>query len=221
MGWYWKISWRPSVCLWSAFPGLFGSSYSEIVCCRTVSSGGSDLSCGQHDRPSKSVIESRCRWWEEKFELKLWCQGCVFAMWCWESSSGRSCESGLASLYAIDKLSTFHSHKGGGNNNSSVYLDFGCLRDVSPIPHIPVESVKGCAHFCESVHLIIHDNKLIEGTAKVGELFYSLQSLSLDGHVGFPALAGASLLSFLCWWLGQNCHRPLRTCQHCFAYWLW
>ena len=30
----------------------------------------------------------------------------------------------------------------------------------------------------------------------------------------FKALAGASLLSFLCWWLGQNCHRPLRTCQH-------
>ena len=29
-----------------------------------------------------------------------------------ENLSDRSCESGLASLYAVGKLSTFHSHKG-------------------------------------------------------------------------------------------------------------
>ena len=39
---------------------------------------------------------------------------CVFVMWCPESSSDRSYESGLASLYATDKLSMFHSHNGGG-----------------------------------------------------------------------------------------------------------
>ena len=50
--------------------------------------------------------------WEEKPELKLWYEGCVFAMWCWESFSDRLCQSGLASLYAVDKLSTFHCHKG-------------------------------------------------------------------------------------------------------------
>ena len=62
--------------------------------------------------------------------------------------------------------------KEGGKNNSSLYLDFGCLQDASLIPHILVELAKGCTCFCESgVHLIIHDNRLKEGAAEVGELF--------------------------------------------------
>ena len=38
-----------------------------------------------------------------KPKLKHWCPGCVFAIWCREFSSDRSCESGLASLHAVDK----------------------------------------------------------------------------------------------------------------------
>ena len=73
-----------------------------------------DLSCGQYDRPNEAVITSRwCRSWEDRPELKLRCRGCGFAMWWLESSPDKSCESGLAFLYALDKLSTFHSHKGG------------------------------------------------------------------------------------------------------------
>ena len=56
---------------------------------------------------------------------------------------------------------------------------------ASVIPYIPVELAKGCTCFCESsVHLIIHDNRLRAGAVEVGELFYHLQSLSLDGDVG-------------------------------------
>ena len=75
--------------------------------------------------------------------------------------------------------------KEGGKNDSLVYRGFGCLRDASPIPHIPVKSAKSCTRFCESrVHLFIHDDRLREGAAEVGELFYHLQSLSFDGDVG-------------------------------------
>ena len=82
----------------------------------------------------------------------------------------------------------FTAIKKGGKNDSSVYLNFGCLRDASPITHIPVESAKACIHFCESgVHLIIYDDRFREGAAEVGELFYYLQLLSLDGDIdGFP-----------------------------------
>ena len=66
----------------------------------------------------------------------------------------------------------FTSIKVGGKNDTSVYLDYGCLRDASPIPHIPVESAKGGTNFCESgVHLVIHDDRLRKGAAEVGELF--------------------------------------------------
>ena len=113
-GQYWKISWRLSMCLWSTFSGLLGSASPKTVRHRAVSSGGSDLSCGQHDQPNKAVIASRwCRCWEEKVELKLWRLGCIFAMWCQESSTDRLCESGSVSLYAVDKLSMFPNHKGG------------------------------------------------------------------------------------------------------------
>ena len=104
-----------TVCLCRAFSGLLvESACFKTIRCRAVSSGGGDISCGQHDQSNKAVIASRwCRCWKEKPELKLQCQGCVFSIWCQESSSDRSCESGLASLYAIDKLSSFHSCKGG------------------------------------------------------------------------------------------------------------
>ena len=174
-------------CLWSAFFGLLKNTCPETVHRRAVSLGGGELLCRQHDQSNEAVISSRwCRCWEEKPELKLCCLGCVFAMWCWESSSDRSHESSLASLYAVDKQSMFHSHKGGwGKNDSLVYLDFGCLWNASLIPHIPVGSAKGCTRFCESsFHLTIHDNRLREGAAELGELFYYLQLLSLDGDVG-------------------------------------
>ena len=55
---------------------------------------------------------------------------------------------------------------------------------LPPIPHIPVESAKGCTCFCVSgVDLVIHEDRLGEGAAEVGKLFYHLQSLSLDGDV--------------------------------------
>ena len=170
-----KIWQRPSVCLWSAFSSLFGSACPETICCRAVSSEGGDLSCGQHDRPNKAVIASRwCRCWEEKSKLKLWCQRCVFAMWCHEPSLDRLCESGLASLALISRP-CFTAIKEGGRNNSSVYLDFGCLQDATLIPHILVELAKGCTCFCESgAHLVIHDDILREGATEVGELFYHL-----------------------------------------------
>ena len=66
----------------------------------------------------------------------------------------------------------FTTIKEGGKNDSTVYLDFGCLRGVSPIPHISVESAKGCSRFCKSgVHLVIHDDRLREGAVEIGELF--------------------------------------------------
>ena len=75
--------------------------------------------------------------------------------------------------------------KEGGKNDSSVYLDFGCLRDASLIPYIPVELAKGWTRFCESgVHLVLHDDRLRAGAAEVGELFRHFLSLSLDGDVG-------------------------------------
>ena len=101
------------------------------------------------------------RCWKEKLEFKLQCQGCVFAMWYRESSSDRSCESGFASLYTVDKLSTFHSHKGVWKSNNLVYLDFDYLWDAYQILHIPFESAKGCTLFWESgVHLVMHDDRL-------------------------------------------------------------
>ena len=89
----------------------------------------------------------------------------------------------------------FIAIKEGVENDSSVYLDFGCLWDASLIPHIPVELAKGCTCFCESgVYLEIHDDRLREGAAEIGELFYHLQ-LSLDSVVGLD------ILFFRCWLL--------------------
>ena len=80
----------------------------------------------------------------------------------------------------------FIAIKEGGNNNCLVYFDFGCLRNVFPIPHIPVESAKGCSYFHKSgIYLVIHDDRLREGIAGVGQLFYQLQSSLLDGDVEF------------------------------------
>ena len=77
----------------------------------------------------------------------------------------------------------FTATKEGGKNDYSVYLDFGCFRNAFPIPHVPVETAKGCTRFCESgVHFVIHDDRLREGA--MSELFYLLLSLSLDGDVG-------------------------------------
>ena len=52
-------------------------------------------------------------------------------------------------------------------------------------------------------HLILrcHDNRLKKGAAEVGELFYNVKSLSLDGDVEldvsfFQVLADVSLVSF-------------------------
>ena len=76
--------------------------------------------------------------------------------------------------------------KEGGNNDSSVYLDFGHFRDASPTLHFPVESTNGCTQFCEfGAHLFIHDDTLRKDAVQLGELFYHLQSLSLDDDVGF------------------------------------
>ena len=50
----------------------------------------------------------------------------------------------------------FTAIKESGKENSSVYFDFGCLADASLIPHIPVESAKGCTFFYEpDVHLVM------------------------------------------------------------------
>ena len=49
---------------------------------------------------------------------------------------------------------------------------------------ILLSRLKGGTRFCESgVHIDIHDNRLKEGVAEV-ELFYHLQSVSLDDDVG-------------------------------------
>ena len=54
-----------------------------------------------------------------------------------------------------------------GKNDSSIDLDFSCLREASPIPYIFIESVKVCTRFCESgIHLIIHDGRLGEGASE-------------------------------------------------------
>ena len=74
--------------------------------------------------------------------------------------------------------------KKGGKNDSSVYLDLGRLQDASLIPHISVESAKGCTRFCESgVNFVIHDNRHRDGATELGELFYHLLSSSIDGDV--------------------------------------
>ena len=79
----------------------------------------------------------------------------------------------------------FKAIKERGKSDSTIYIDFGYLRDTSPIPHIPVESAKGYIHFCESgVHLVIHDDRLRKGAVEVSELFYHFQALFLDGDVG-------------------------------------
>ena len=124
------------MCLWSAFSDHQGSACPEIVRRRAVSSRGTDLSCGQHDQPNEAVITSRwCRCWKEKPELKPRCLGCGFAIWCRESFSDRSRESGLASLYAVDMLSAFHSHKGGWQEQQLDILWFWlpprCLSDFT------------------------------------------------------------------------------------------
>ena len=41
--------------------------------------------------------------------------------------------------------------KEGDNNGSSVYLDFGYLQDVYPIPHIPVKMPKVALAFASLV----------------------------------------------------------------------
>ena len=103
----------------------------------------------------------------------------------------------------------FTAIKESGKNDSSVYLDFGCLRDASPIPRIPVVLAKGCTRFCESgIHFVIHDNRFGEGAAEVGELFYLL---SLDSDVGLDEWFSRRWLVhhfclFFSWWLGQSCH---------------
>ena len=75
--------------------------FPEIVRQGAVSSGGGELSCGQHDQPNEAMIASRC--WEEKPELKLRCRRYAFPMWSWESFSGWLCESGSVSLHAVDR----------------------------------------------------------------------------------------------------------------------
>ena len=112
-GLYWKISGKPSVRLWSTFSGPLGSACSETVHCRAVSLGGGDLSCGQQDRTNNAVIATRCcRCWEREARIKT---SELVRCFCHVMPRVflRSYESVLASLYAVDKLSTFHSHKGG------------------------------------------------------------------------------------------------------------
>ena len=59
-----SVSLKPLSC-------LLGSTCPKAVCHWAVSSGGSDLSCRQYDRPNKAMIaSSRCRYWEEKPKLK-------------------------------------------------------------------------------------------------------------------------------------------------------
>ena len=74
----------------------------------------------------------------------------------------------------------FTAIKESSKNDSLVYFDFGCLRDAYLIPHTLVESAKSCTRFYKSgAHLVIHVDRLREGAAEVGELFYHLQLLSL------------------------------------------
>ena len=204
---YQKNSWKYSACLRSAFfSGLLGSACPEIVHRRAVSSGGGDLSCEQQGQPNEAVIASRwCRCCEEKLELKLLCRGCIFAIWYRESSSDSSCETGLASFYTADKLSTrFTAIKEDGKNDNSVYLDFGRLRDTSRIPHIPVQSAKVCTRFFEpGVHLLIHDDRIRKACCR-GRLTFLPPSVVVPWWwfwaqcIVFHALAGALLLGFFC-----------------------
>ena len=99
-------------------------------------------------------------------------------------------------LYVRLSSPCFTAIKEGGKNDSLVYIDFGCLRDSTPILHIPTESAKGCTRFCEyGVHLHIYDDRVREGAAEVGELFYHLQLLTIDGDVGLDVwLSGCWLV---------------------------
>ena len=115
-------------------------------------------------------------------------------MWCRESFSDRSCESGLASLYAVDKLSTFHSHKGRWWEwQLGIPWFWFPLRFRTFLLSRPI------------------DDRLREGAAEVGEIFYYLQSLFLDGDVGldiwFSRRWLVHHLSLLYWWFDQNCQR--------------
>ena len=83
-------------------------------------------------------------------------------------------------IYPLISCLRFTVTKKGGNIDSGIKLDSGCLRDVFLILHIPVESAKGCTRFCKSdVHLVIHDDRLREGTAEVGELFITFSCFPL------------------------------------------
>ena len=174
------------MCLRSTFSGLLGSTCLETVLHRAVFSGGSDLLCAQHDQPNEALIASRwCRCWKEKPKLKLRCQDVILP--CDAENLPQTGRVKVILLLYMPLRSSPHftAIKESGKNDSSVYLDLGGLQDASLIPHIPVESVKGCTCFCESgIHLVIHDNRLREGAAKVSEFFYHLWSLSLNGDVG-------------------------------------
>ena len=110
------------------------------------------------------------------------CQGCVFAIWCRDSSSDRLCESGLVSLYAVDKLSMFHNYKGG---QVKMIAQYTLILVASKMPlwfHTFLLSQLMAALIC--VNLVFTSLPMREGAAKVGELLNHLQSLYLDGDVG-------------------------------------
>ena len=98
----------------------------------------------------------------------------------------------------------FTAIKEGGKKNISVYLDFGCPWDASPIPHIPFELAKGCTRFCGSgVHLVIHDDRLSLWCCQDRWIFLPPSVVvswwwCWARHTVFQALAGASLLTFFC-----------------------
>ena len=76
--------------------------------------------------------------------------------------------------------------KQGCENSGLVHLDFCFLGDAPPVPHIFAESSKGSACLGESgIHFIITDNVSCERASQVDKLVHDLQSLSINGDVGF------------------------------------
>ena len=74
----------------------------------------------------------------------------------------------------------------GGEHYRFADLDLCLCGDASSVPHILVKSAEGSTCLGESgVDLVVDDNCARKCTAKIRELVQYVESLSIDGDVGF------------------------------------
>ena len=110
----------------------------------------------------------------------------------------------------------------GGEYDSFVDLDLCHGGDASSVPYILVGSAEGSTCFGESgVDLIVNDYIAGKRAAKVGELVNRIESLPVDGNVGFYIrFSWSGLVHPLCL-LGADCETEFvtgfRECVHCIA----